>query len=30
VADGAAAGAAQPPLPSQRQVPVPSDPNHRS
>ena len=30
VADGAAAGAAQPPLPSQSQVPVPSDPNHRS
>jgi H+-translocating NAD(P) transhydrogenase subunit alpha len=30
VADGAATGAAQPPLPSQRQVPVPSEPNHRS
>ena len=30
VADGAATGAAQQPLPSQRQVPVPSEPNHRS
>ena len=30
VADGAATGAAQQPLPSQRQVPIPSEPNHRS
>ena len=30
VAGGAANGAAQPPIPGQRQVPVPSEPNHRS
>jgi NAD(P) transhydrogenase subunit alpha len=29
-ADGAATGAVQPPVPPQRQVPVPSEPNHRS